>query len=421
VDEDTLLSDALLRQIIAVGQLDVLVGLPTLNNAPHIRDVVRAVHVSFARDFPRERTALVNSDGGSTDGTPDLVRSVSLKDGETLVETHALRTTHRVLAPYHGMPGRRPALRTIFAAADLTRAKVVVVLDPNGPTTRPDLVRELIVPVLREGAEFLAPKYVRHPRDGVLVTQLVRPLVRAAYGARLDEPLGQEFACSARFASACLDDGVWQREVARAGIDLWLRTTALARSFRVGQIWRPPQTAPPPAAPRASLAETVQQVLLALFDVLGEHEPYWRARTGVEELPAWGTSHSPDTPAPSWDVAPLAAQARQGVRDLRPVLEGVLAPATLSALTAAVDEEVPAVGDDTWVAAVYDFMAASKRRAMRLDHLAQAFVPVYLARAAAFLGTTEAEPAPAVEARLEALAGGFESRKPYLVERWTGG
>jgi hypothetical protein len=38
------LSDELLRQLIAVGQVDILVGLPTLNNASTIIDVVRAVH-----------------------------------------------------------------------------------------------------------------------------------------------------------------------------------------------------------------------------------------------------------------------------------------------------------------------------------------------------------------------------------------
>ena len=74
MENETTFSDALLRQLIAVGQVDILVGLPTLNNAATISDVVRAVHASFTRDFPRLRTVMLNSDGGSTDGTPDLVR-----------------------------------------------------------------------------------------------------------------------------------------------------------------------------------------------------------------------------------------------------------------------------------------------------------------------------------------------------------
>ncbi len=76
-------------------------------------------------------------------------------------------------------------------------------------------VTELISPIARSEVEFLAPCHRRHPRDGVLVTQLVRPLVRALYGVALDEPLGAEFSCSGRFASHCLERDIWEHEVAR--------------------------------------------------------------------------------------------------------------------------------------------------------------------------------------------------------------
>ena len=118
MDQQSALSDALLRQLIAVGQVDVLVGLPTLNNAATVADVVRAVHVSFTRDFPRLRTVMINSDGGSTDGTPELIRSASLSEADTLITSHSLRTIHRVVAPYHGLPGKHTLLRTVFAAAE---------------------------------------------------------------------------------------------------------------------------------------------------------------------------------------------------------------------------------------------------------------------------------------------------------------
>src|SRR5579862_7078743 len=133
VDEESTLSDALLRQLMAVGQVDILVGLPTLNNAATVVNVVRAVHVCFTRDFPRLRTVLINSDGGSTDGTPELIRAASMSDADMVQTSHSLRTLHRVLAPYHGLPGKHAALRTIFAAGELTQTKALVVIDPCGP------------------------------------------------------------------------------------------------------------------------------------------------------------------------------------------------------------------------------------------------------------------------------------------------
>ena len=234
MENESTLSDALLRQLMAVGQVDILVGLPTLNNASTVVDIVRAVHESFTRDFPRLRTVLINSDGGSTDGTPDLIRDASFVAADMVQTSHSLRTLHRVVAPYHGLPGKHTALRTVFAAGELIQAKVVVVIDPSGPATTADRVTELIGPIARSDVEFLAPRYRRHPRDGVLITQLVRPVVRAVYSVGLDEPLGAEFACSGRFAAHCLEQDIWSHEAARFAIDLWLRTEVLAEGFTVG-------------------------------------------------------------------------------------------------------------------------------------------------------------------------------------------
>ena len=215
-----------------------------MNNAATILNVVRAIHQCFTRDFPRLRTVMINSDGGSTDGTPELIRDGVLHRGATWCRrrtrcARSIASSRRITACRESYA----ALRTVFAAAELTQAKVVVVIDPSGPATTAERVTELIGPISRSDVEFLAPRYRRHPRDGVLITQLVRPLVRAVYGVALDEPLGAEFACSGRFASHCLEQDIWNHDAARFAIDLWLRTEAVAERFTVGQIWRPATTA----------------------------------------------------------------------------------------------------------------------------------------------------------------------------------
>ena len=192
-----------------------------------------------------------------------------------MVQTsHSLRTLHRVVAPYHGLPGKHTALRTVFAAA---RADAGESRSSSSIRSvrrrRPERVTELITPIARAEVEFLAPRYRRHPRDGVLVTQLVRPLVRALYGVALDEPLGAEFSCSGRFASHCLEQDIWDHEAARFAIDLWLRTEAVAERFAVGQIWRP---ATDGDGARTTLRDAVQQVVLSLVESLRAHDSFWK-------------------------------------------------------------------------------------------------------------------------------------------------
>jgi hypothetical protein len=416
VELQSTLSDGLIRQLMAVGQVDVLVGLPTLNNAATVLDVVRAVHVSFTRDFPRLRTVMINSDGGSTDGTPELIRTASFAEADMVLTSHSLRTLHRVVAPYHGLPGKHTALRSVFAAAELTQAKVLVVVDPSGPATSADRVSELITPVFRTDVEFLAPRYRRHPRDGALVTQLARPLVRALYGVALDEPLGAEFSCAGRFATHCLEQSIWDHEVARFAIDLWLRTEAVADGFTVGQVWRP---SPSAAGARTTLRDAVQQVVMALVESIRTHESFWTAANGVTALRSWGDAPSAPPEPPAWDYDALTDQARHDIREIKPLLAEVLDEHLLAAIVDDVAAQVPGLDDELWVRIVYAFAAAARQGATSVEHLAAMFVPLYLWRASAFMVHAAAAPDDAVQARLDSLCDTFQRLKPALVSRWT--
>jgi hypothetical protein len=415
VETESTLPDALLRQLIAVGQVDVLVGLPTLNNAATIVDVVRAVHVSFTRDFPRLRTVMINSDGGSTDGTPDLIRGARFTEADRVQTSHPLRTLHRVLAPYHGLPGKHTALRTILAAAELTQAKALVVIDPAGPSTTAERVTELIAPVARGDVEFLAPRFRRHPREGVLITQLVRPLVRALYAIGLDEPLGAEFGCSGRFASHCLERDIWSQESARFAIDLWLRTEAAAERYPIGQVWRPATT----AAGRTTLRDVVHQVVLALIESLRAHESFWRNANAVSDLRTWGTDPTVMPDVTPWDYQALADQARRDVIEIKPLLEDVLDPGLFVGVMDNVNGAGPRLDDELWVRTVYGFATAIQHGRGAIDHLADMFVPLYMWRAAAFMSDTAPEPPAAVQTRLDALCDTFQRMKPTLVASWA--
>ena len=415
MDTESTLPDALLKQLIAVGQVDVLVGLPTLNNASTVIDVVRAVHLSFTRDFPRLRTVMINSDGGSTDGTPDLIRTATFTEADRVQTSHPLRTLHRVLAPYHGLPGKHTALRTIFAAAELTQAKALVVIDPGGPATTPERVTELIAPVARSDVEFLAPRYRRHPRDGALITQLVRPLVRAVYSIGLDEPLGSEFACSGRFASHCLEQDIWNREAARFAIDLWLRTEAAAERVPIGQIWRPATT---PSGSRATLRDVIHQVVISVVESLRAHESFWLKANAITELRTWGVDPVVAPDVSPWDFQALADQARRDIVEITPLLEDVLEPGLFVRVMDNASGLSPRLDEELWVRTVYGFATAIQHGRAAVDHLADMFAPLYMWRAAAFMAETALESPGTVQARLDALCETFLRLKPALVTSW---
>jgi hypothetical protein len=303
----SILSDELLQALVAVGEVDVVVGLPTLNHSETVAIPVRAAHVAFNRELARQRTVLLNVDGGSTDGTPDIVRDASIIERETLLTSHSLRTRHRISAPYHGVPGKASALRTVFAAADLLHPKAVVVLDPEVVSVTPESIAALVRPVLAGEVDFASPLYARHPLDGPLITQVVRPLFRTAYGLRLSEPLAGEVACSEHFVTRCLELPDWETDLLRAGVDLWLTAVAAVSSFRVAEVRLGPRRLAPRA--RLSVAALVPQVLGALFDLLRLHEAFWTART---PFPSPSSARTPPPRLPRAASIPKARPRSSG-------------------------------------------------------------------------------------------------------------
>jgi hypothetical protein len=102
--EESFLTDDFLRQLINVGEVDILVGLPTHNNAKTIGSIVHAIQSDILRCFPRERAVIINADGGSRDGTPELVTGASIDDVRPASNPYALRTLHSISTRYATSP-----------------------------------------------------------------------------------------------------------------------------------------------------------------------------------------------------------------------------------------------------------------------------------------------------------------------------
>ena len=155
--EESILTDEFLRQLIYVGEADILIGVPTYNNAATVGQVVQTIRAGLLKYFPRERAVIVNADGGSRDQTPDLVRGASINDAQVSADFHALRTLHCISAEYPGEPSTGTALRTILASAELLRASACAVVSPESTTIEPEWIERLLRPVYQGNVRFRNP------------------------------------------------------------------------------------------------------------------------------------------------------------------------------------------------------------------------------------------------------------------------
>ena len=194
----------------------------------------------------------------------------------------------------------------------------MAVLNADVTGITPEGVAALIRPVRDQQFDYVAPVYQRHPLEGPLVTQLVRPLMRAAYGWQVRDPVAPEFGCSNRFVSHCLEQDVWDTELGRVGIDLWVTAEALAKGFRCCQTGLSPHPATPTRTP---FGELFAQVVDSAFACLERHAPYWLGRNGAEPMPLVSPPPTVAVEPPVVDGTRLTEAFALDVENLRSVLQ----------------------------------------------------------------------------------------------------
>ncbi|MGA8864378.1 MAG: glycosyltransferase [Gallionella sp.] len=144
------------EQLERIGQADILVGIPSYNNAQTIGHVVRAIQAGLAKYFPDRKAIIVNSDGGSSDGTMDVVRNTTIDDFNAILLHHRVLPVSKISFPYSGIPGKGSAFRTIFEIADALGVKACAVVDSDLRSITPEWIELLVKPVLDGGYDYVA-------------------------------------------------------------------------------------------------------------------------------------------------------------------------------------------------------------------------------------------------------------------------
>ncbi|MGA2630276.1 MAG: glycosyltransferase [Terriglobia bacterium] len=407
------------EQVAAVGTAEIVVGIPSYNNARTIGHVVRAAHAGLIKHFPTLRAVIVNSDGGSKDNTREIVVQAHLDTQELLLVNHPLQPVHRLTTPYHGVPGKGSAFRTIFRIAELLGARACAVVDSDLRSITPDWFELLLLPVLEHEYDYVAPYYKRHKYDGTITNSIVYPLTRALYGQRVRQPIGGDFGLSGRLVRHLLTRDVWTTDVARYGIDIWMTTTALAEGFKVCQSYLGAKIHDA-KDPGADLSAMLTQVVGSVFDLMETHFGVWSRVNSSEATPLFGFPFEVGLEPVPVDLPRMIGAFAQGCRDLQPIYEKVISAATLEALSqaAALPPDKFILQDGIWVTVAYDFALAYHRRVLNREHLLKSLTPLYLGWVASFASQTETENAAQVEERIENLCRVYERLKPSLVDHW---
>ena len=407
------------EQLGKIGAADIIVGIPSFNNARTIGHVVRAVQAGLAKYFPSHRAVIVNSDGGSSDGTIDVVQNTAAVDFSAILLHHRVEPISRIAFPYSGIPGKGSAFRSIFEIAKTLDAKACVVVDSDLRSITPERIELLVKPVLSGGFDYVAPLYHRHKFDGTITNSIVYPLTRALYGKRVRQPIGGDFGFSGRLAQFYLTKDVWESDVARFGIDIWMTTTAMANGFKIAQSFLGAKIHDA-KDPSSDLSNMLYQVVSAAFDLMEGYANTWAPICGSEPVTTFGFEYTVGLEHVNVNTARMLNLFREGLKNLREIWLEILGAGDFKEV-----ERLGALTDGEfcfpiglWTRVIYDYAIAFHQKKLPAEHLIKSLTPLYLGKTASFILAAKDMEGPEAEAEIEKLCMEFENNKDYLVTSW---
>ncbi len=403
--------DTTRREIEQIGEVDIVVGIPCYFSEESVTHVIRMAAAGLHRYFSGKRALILASDGGSTDDTRETIAQVDIHYPDVQV----------LSSIYRGIPGKGSAMREILEAGIFLKAKAILFFDSDLRSITPEWVKSLAEPLFA-GYDFVAPQYRRYKFDGTITNTIVYNLTRALFGAHIRQPIGGDFAVTRKLAKHYLDQDVWETDVARFGIDIWMTITAVTGGFLCCQA-RLGAKVHGEKDPAADLSGMFRQVVGTIFQLMEEHEYFWKKEHPRVEVPSFGDFVGAEVKPFVIDEAALIDYFKVGYQNFAGVWERIIGPDDLAAVTRLAESDCCPLRlpDETWVRIVYDYACAVRATPVQRFKLLNTMVPLYYARVASMIHALKDREGDDAERFFEDQAALFESMKPYLINKWDRG
>ena len=400
-----------IEQIKKIGETDILVGVPSYRNAETIGHVIETAGAGLMRYFPNLRAVIVNSDGSPDTETRAAAAAAPIDP-----------SICRVVTEYQGLPGKGSAFHTIFRIADRLGANTVILLDSDLRSITPEWIKLLGEPIHKYSYGFVAPLYTRHKFDGTITNAIAYPLMCALYGRSIRQPIGGEFGLSGGLAKILSHQDIWQSDVARFGIDIWLTTTAVCEGFSLCQADMGVKLHDE-KDPGTDLGPMFKQVVGTIFELMRKYRVKWQFVDACRMAERVG-KHPSGTPEPVLvDHVRLFGRFQEVFNEYESFYSDIMGADSLPELkhlTVEMDSETLLFPDRLWARAVYDHAVAYHHAgAGERDDILGSLMALYLGRTAAFVRQARDLSDLEVEELIADGAEAFAAEKPYLVERWV--
>jgi len=396
------------KRVEEIESADIMVGIPCYNNETTIAHVIQMVTHGLHNHYKDSRSVIFIADGGSTDDTREVAKEFEIKPWQ-----------EKIVSIYRGPSGKGTALRSIFEAAERMNVKACAVVDSDLRSITSDWIKYLMEPVIEKDYQFVAPVYLRHKYDGTITNNIVYNLTRALYGKRIRQPIGGDFAFSRDVAKFYAEQDVWDSDVARFGIDIWMTTNAITQNFRICQsnLGVKIHDAKDPAS---HLGPMFRQVLWTLFFLMERYEVYWRKVEGSEQLEMFGFEDNLEPEPVSVNLDAMIENFKTGYQQLSSLWKDIFSPDCYREIEKAttLSNNDFHFSTTSWVKILYELAATFHVWKINRNKLVDLMTPLYYGRVASFVRQSWEMSSREAEDLVEEQALTFEEQKGYLLAVW---
>jgi len=396
------------KRIEEIETADILIGIPCYNNESTIAHVIQMVTHGLAEYYKDKRSVIVVADGGSTDDTREVAKEFQIKPWQ-----------EKIVSIYRGPAGKGTALRSIFESSLRLKVKACAVVDSDLRSITSQWVKHLLDPVLEKGYHFVAPVYMRHKYDGTITNNIVYNLTRALYGKRIRQPIGGDFAFSLDLAKFYTEQDVWQTDVARFGIDIWMTTSAINNGFKICQSNLGVKVHDV-KDPSMQLGPMFRQVLWTLFYLMELYEVHWKSIKDSEPVETFGIKGFIEPEPVKVNLDALIENFKIGFQQFGSLWSEVFSEGCFQEIKkfSEIERDEFFFPIEVWVKILYELAATFHAWPQNRNKLIDLMVPLYYGRVASFVNKSLNMSSEDAEKLVEEQAQLFEDYKDYLVQMW---
>jgi len=277
--------------------------------------------------------------------------------------------------------------------------------------------------VLNESYDFIAPYYTRYKYDGTITNNIVYNLTRALYGYQVRQPIGGDFAFSLPLVERYIAKDVWETNVAKYGIDIWLTTTALTHQVKIAQANLGVKIHDV-KNPAERLGPMFREVVSTLFSLMEENEKIWKEVKDSKLVPIIGPKVMIQPQPFSIDIHQLIRDFKLGFSNYKEIWKKIISSDDWHIIESLYQktEKDFLMETENWAKILYDLAAAYHHwRGGNRRTMVSLMTPLYYARVASFVNQTKDMDNDEAENVVEEQAKIFEEKKDYLIQRWNEG